>query len=87
MSAHQIHIGRDGTVRFLHTDEIPPATLAGAQVARASEIEWDAATARWAVRITLPGQHTPETVFAHELRHVCVQWEVQFVNGLLRSLD
>jgi hypothetical protein len=87
MSAQQIHTGRDRTVRFLHTDAIPPSTLAGAQVARAFAIEWDAAAARWAVRITLPGQPSPDTVFTHELRHVCVQWEVQFVNGILRSLD
>ena len=87
MSAHQIHIGQDGTIRFLHTDDWPPGSFPHAQVQRASEIEWDAATRHWAVRITVPGQPTRATVFAHALRHVCVLWEVNHVNAILRALD
>jgi hypothetical protein len=66
---------------------LTPGSFPHAQVQRASEIEWDAATRHWAVHITVPGQPTRATVFAHALRHVCVQWEVNHVNAILRALD
>lgn len=69
-------VEEDGTVRGLASDLFPWQHFGGTpQVRRASEVEWEGG--KWVVRMGgVP-------VFAHEQRDICIQWEVQELQGQL----
>lgn len=59
-----------GEIRCLWTDELPLRELGGEiQVARASNVDWDAAAGEWVVSV-----HGTE-LFRNASREVCLGWE------------
>lgn len=58
-----------GEILCLWTDEIPLRELGSVAVARASNVDWDAAAGEWVVAV-----HGQE-LFRNASREVCLDWE------------
>lgn len=58
-----------GEIRCLWTDELPLRELGEIQVARASNVDWDAAAGEWVVSVA------GIELFRNASREVCLGWE------------
>lgn len=71
MPGLEITFTPDGIGHCLYTDDLDLRAIGLLSIRRATEIEFDAATQQWGVR--LPGQWS--VLFAHPSRTVCLAWE------------
>lgn len=82
MTPHIITFALDGTARCLWTEAVPLHELGRLAVQRASTVEFESLTQRWAVRLASnPGA----VAFSDPSRDVCLQWERNKLNALLET--
>lgn len=76
MAGIQITFTADGTGHCLYTDEIDLRTIGAISIRRATEIEFNAGTQQWEVR--LPG--SPRVLFSAPSRVACLAWEQESIH-------
>ena len=80
-----INISPNGTIKCIWNEALPLPTLGEAlggklEVKRASNVEFNAQTQQWEVRLA----DDPERVaFSHPSRAHCIEWEVDLLNDQL----
>jgi hypothetical protein len=77
-----IDFAPDGSVRCLYSELLPLSELGQLEVSRASNVEFNAQSQEWEVRLASePGR----VAFSHQSRSTCIAWEVETINNQLLS--
>jgi len=75
-----LDIAPDGTTQCLWNDSLPLAELGSLDVQRASNVEFNAQSQEWEVRLaSTPGR----VAFSNPSRATCIAWEIDTINTQL----
>jgi hypothetical protein len=75
-----LSIGEDGNGKCLWNEALPLSELGTLEVTRASNVEFDAQTQLWEVRLESdPGR----VAFSHASRDRCIEWEIETIQNNL----